>query len=164
MANTEVVRTLYYARQYEQAVAEAHKAELLDPDFPRTHFWLGRVYAQLGKFPKAIAEAERSGPTDSVIRLTELAYARARAGQTAEARALLQNLREQAKLVYVAAYDFAIIHTALGENEQALVSLQKAHYEHDWALIVLGVEPRLDPLRSHSGFQSWLSKVGLKQP
>src|SRR5262249_10556845 len=50
IANASVVRTLYYARQYEQAVEEAHKAELLDPDYPRTHFWLGRVYAQLGRF------------------------------------------------------------------------------------------------------------------
>jgi len=164
VVNAEVVRTLYYARQYEQAVEEAHKAELLDPDYPRTHFWLGRVYAQLGKFPEAIAEAERSGPTDSVIRLTELAYARARAGETAEARAILENLQKQSKLAYLPAYDFAVIHTALGENEQALAWLRKAHYEHDWALIVLGVEPRLDPLRSDARFQSLLSKVGLKQP
>jgi len=164
IANAEVVRTLYYARRYEQAVEEAHKAELLNPDYPRTHFWLGRVYAQMGKFSEAIAEAERSGPTDSVIRLTELAYARARAGDTAEAKAVLQNLQQRAELAYVPAYDFAIVHTALGETEQALAWLQRAYDEHAWALFVLGVEPRLDPLRSDSRFQSILSKVGLKQP
>ena len=163
IANAEVTRTLYYARRYEQAVEEAHKAELLDPDYPRTHFWLGRVYAQMGQFSEAIAEAERSGPTDSVIRLTELAYARARAGDTAEAKAVLHNLQQRAELGYVPAYDFAIIHTALGETEQALAWLQKAYNEHAWALVVLGVEPRLDPLRSDSRFQSLLSKVGLKQ-
>ena len=58
------------------------------------------------KFSEAIAEAERSGPTDSVIRLTELAYARARAGETAEANALLQDLQQRAELAYVPAYDF----------------------------------------------------------
>jgi tetratricopeptide (TPR) repeat protein len=164
IANAEVVRTLYYARRYEQAVEEAHKAELLDPDYPRTHFWLGRVYAQMGKFSEAIAEAERSGPMDSVIRLTELAYARARAGETAKANAVLQHLRQRAELAYVPAYDFAIIHTALGENEQALAWLQNAYNEHAWALFVLGVEPRLDPLRSDSRFRALLRKVGLKQP
>jgi TolB-like protein/Tfp pilus assembly protein PilF len=164
ITNAEVVRTLYYARRYEQAVEEAHKAELLDPDYPRTHFWLGRVYAQMGKFSEAIAEAERSGPTDSVIRLTELAYARARAGETAKANAVLQKLQQRAELAYVPAYDFAIVHTALGENEQALAWLQKAYTEHDWPLVVLGVEPRLDPLRSDSRFRSLLRKVGLKQP
>ena len=163
IANASVVRTLYYARQYEQAVEEAHKAELLDPDYPRTHFWLGRAYAQLGKFSEAIAEAERSGPTNSVIRLTELAYARGRAGETTEAHALLQNLQQRAKLAYVPAYDFAIIHNALGENEQAFAWLQKAYDEHDWALIVLGVEPRLDPLSSDPRFKDLLRRVGLPQ-
>jgi TolB-like protein/Tfp pilus assembly protein PilF len=163
IANAEVVRTLYYARRWKQAVEEAHKALLLDPDYPRTHFWLGRVYAQMGKFAEAIAEAERSGPTDSVIRLTELAYARARSGETAKANALLQHLEQRAELAYVPAYDFAIIHTALGENEEAVAWLQKAYNEHDWALFVLGVEPRLDPLRSDSRFRSLLRKVGLKQ-
>jgi TolB-like protein/Flp pilus assembly protein TadD len=164
IANANVVRMLYYARRWTQAVEEAHKAELLDPNYSRTYFWLGRVYAQMGKFSEAIAEAERSGPTDSVIRLTELAYARARAGDTAEANSLLQNLQQRAERAYVPAYDFAIIYTALGETEQALAWLQRAYNEHDWALIVLGVEPRLDPLRSDSRFQSLLSKVGLKQP
>ena len=93
-----MVRTLYYARRYEQAVDEAHKAELLDPDYPRTHFWLGRVYAQMGKFSEAIAEAERSGPTDSVIRLTELAYAHAWAGETAKANAVLQSCSSELSL------------------------------------------------------------------
>ena len=69
-----------------------------------------------------------------------------------------------ARLADVPAYDFAIIHTALGENEQALAWLQRAYNEHDWALVVLGVEPRLDPLRSDSRFRSLLRKVGLKQP
>jgi TolB-like protein/DNA-binding SARP family transcriptional activator/Tfp pilus assembly protein PilF len=164
IANAEIVRTLYYARRWKQAAEEAHKVELLDPDYPRTHFWLGRVYAQMGKFSEAIAEAERSGPTDSLICLTELAYARARAGDTADANALLQNLQQRAERAYVPAYDFAIIYTALGKNEQALGWLKKAYNEHGWPLCVLAVEPRLDPLRSDSRFQSLLSKVGLKQP
>ena len=105
----------------------------------------------MGKFSEAIAEAERSGPTDSVIRLTKLAYACARAGETAKANALLHHLQQRAELAYVPAYDFAIIHTALGENEQALAWLHKAYDEHDWPLVVLGVEPRLDPLRSDIG-------------
>jgi hypothetical protein len=92
-----------------------------------------------------------------------LAYARARAGETAKATALLQNLQQRAERAYVPAYDFAIIHTALGENEQALAWLQKAYDEHDWPLVVLGVEPRLDPLRADSRFRSLLRRVGLKQ-
>jgi TolB-like protein/DNA-binding winged helix-turn-helix (wHTH) protein/Flp pilus assembly protein TadD len=163
--NAEVVRTLYYGRQYEQAVDEARKAELLDPEFPRTHFWLGRVYAQMGKYSEAIAEAERAGPSlDSTLRLTEMAYACARAGKSVEARAFLKELQERSKRGYVPAYDLAIVHLALGEKDVALQSLERAYDEHDWALMVLAVEPRLDPLRSDPRFQVLLRKVGLHEP
>ncbi len=163
--NAEVVRTLYYGRQYEQAVEQARKAELVDPEFPRTHFWLGRVYAQMGKYSEAIAEAEHAAPSpDSTLRVTELAYACARAGKIAEARGLLRELQERSKRAYVPAYDLAVVHLALGENEAALEWLQRAYDEHDWGLIVLAVEPRLDPLRSDPRFQGLLRKVGLQEP
>jgi TolB-like protein len=164
IANAEVVRALYYGRQYEKAVEEGRKAELLDPEFHRTHFWLGRVYAQMGKSSEALAEAERAGPPDSIVRVTEKAYASAIAGKTAQARALVRDLQERSTRGYVPAYDLAVIHLALGENEAALQWLQKAYDEHNWALIVLAVEPRLDPLRSDRRFQVLMRKVGLQEP
>ncbi len=164
ITNAEVVRALYYGRQYEKAVEEGHKAELLDPEFFRTHFWLGRVYTQMGKFFEALAEAERAGPPDSIVKVTEKAYAAARAGKTAQARALVRDLQERSKRGYVPAYDLAVIHIALGENELALQCLQKAFDEHNWALMVLAVEPRLDPLRSDPRFQVLMRKVGLQEP
>jgi TolB-like protein/DNA-binding winged helix-turn-helix (wHTH) protein len=164
ITNAEVVRELYYGRQYEEAMEEGRKAELVDPEFPRTHFWLGRVYTQLGKNSEALAEAERAGPPKSIVRVTEMAYASARAGKTEQARALVRDLQERSKRGYVPAYDLAVIHLALGENETALQWLQKAYDEHDWALIVLAVEPRLDPLRSDPRFQVLMRKVGLREP
>ena len=162
--NAEVVRTLYYGRQYEQAVEQARKAQLLNPEFPRTHFWLGRVYAQMGKYSEAVAEAERTGPSpDSTIRVTEMAYACARAGRKAEANAFLRELHNRSKRGYVPAYDLAVVHLALGEKEAALQWLQRAYDEHDWGLVVLAVEPRLDPLRSDQRFQGLLRKVGLQE-
>jgi serine/threonine-protein kinase len=96
--------------------------------------------------------------------MTELAYASAKGGKTAQALALLGELHERSKESYVPAYDFAIIHLALGENEAALQWLQKAYDEHDWALMVLAVEPRLDPLRPDPRFQMLIHKVGLQEP
>jgi len=162
--SAEVVREFYYSRRYQQGLEEARKAELLDPEFPRTHFWLGHVYAQMGKYSEASAEAVRAGPPDSILRMTEMAYASAKAGKTAQALALLGELHERYKRSYVPAYDLAIVHLALGENEAALQWLQKAYDEHDWALMVLAVEPRLDRLRSDPGFQMLIHKVGLQEP
>jgi TolB-like protein/DNA-binding winged helix-turn-helix (wHTH) protein/Tfp pilus assembly protein PilF len=163
--NAEVVRTLDYGRQYAEAVQQARKAQLLNPEFPRTHFWLGRVYEQMGNYSEAIAEAERVGPSpDSTLRVTEMAYACARAGKRAEAGAFLRELHERSKRGYVPAYDLAVVHLALGEKEAALQWLQLAYDEHDWGLIVLAVEPRFDPLRSDQRFQGLVRKVGLQEP
>jgi TolB-like protein/DNA-binding winged helix-turn-helix (wHTH) protein/Tfp pilus assembly protein PilF len=161
--HAEMTRTLYYGRQYEQAVEWARQAEQLDSEFARTHFWLGRVYAQMGKYSEAITEAGRSSPSpESTLSLTEMAHATAKAGKSDEARALLRKLEERSKRGYVPAYDFAVVYVALGEKEVALQWLQKAYEEHDWALIVVAVEPRLDPLRSDPRFQELVRKVGLQ--
>jgi TolB-like protein len=161
ITNVEMARELYYGRQYEQAIEAARKAELLDPNYARVHFWMGRAYAQLGKHAEAVTRAERSGSPGSVIQLTEIAYASARAGMPGRSRELLQRLKEHAQHSYVPAYDFAVIHTALGEKEPALDYLEQAYHEHCWAFIVIAVEPRLDPLRSEPRFQTLVQKVGL---
>jgi TolB-like protein len=162
ITNVEIARELYYARQYEQAIEAARKAELLNPHYARVHFWLARAYAQIGNHAEAIARAERAGAPGSVIQLTEKAYAAARAGMTEQSRQLLQSLKQHAQHNYVPAYDFAVIHIALGEKELALEYLQQAYQEHSWALIVIAVEPRLDPLRSEPRFQRLVQKVGLR--
>jgi TolB-like protein len=163
--NAEVVRTLYYARNYDSAITQAKKAMLLAPDYYRIHFWLGRVYGQNKMPEKAIEEAQivlRSNP-DSNLGLTELAYSLAIAGRREEARKILRNLEKRAKSRFVPAYDLAVIHVALHENDEAMRLLQQAYDEHDWALMALAVEPRLDPLRHLSQFRALVQKVGLPE-
>ena len=158
--NAEVVRTLYYARDYDRAVEHGQKALQLNPDYYRTHFWLGRVYAQKGLYGEAIAESKKvlQAMPDSSVGLTELAYSLAAGGRQPEARRILQRLKEKSKYDFVPAYNFAVIHLALNEKDTALYYLQKAYQERDWAVMVLAVEPRLDPLRGSSSFQKLLAK------
>jgi adenylate cyclase len=56
----------------------------------------------------------------------------------------------------------AVVHIALNEQDVALRYLQKAYQEHDWAMMVLAVEPRYDPLRPDPRFQELVRKVGLQ--
>ena len=81
--NAEVVRTLYYARNYDQAIEQGQKAMQLDPNYARTHFWLGRVYSQKGMHREAIAASEKilEAMPDSTLGLTEMAYSLAAAGR-----------------------------------------------------------------------------------
>jgi len=162
--NAEVVRTLYYARDYDRAIEHGQKALQLNPDYYRTHFWLARVYAQKGLYGEAIAESQKvlQAMPDSTVGLTELAYSLAGGGRQPEARKILQRLKEKSKREFVPAYNLAVIHVALNEKDAALYYLQKAYQERDWAMMVLAVEPRLDPLRSNSSFQELLGKCRLR--
>ena len=135
----------------------------LNPDYYRTHFWLARVYAQKGLYGEAIAESEKvlQAMPDSCVGLTELAYSLAAGGRQPEARRILQRLQEKSKRDFVPAYNLAVIQLALNEKGRALEYLQKAYQERDWAMMVLAVEPRLDPLRNDSTFQDLLAKSRL---
>lgn len=158
--NAEVVRTLYYARDYDRAIQQGQKALQLNPDYYRTHFWLARVYAQKRLYAEAIAESQKvlQAMPDSTVGLTELAYSLAAGGRQPEARRILQRLKEKSRRDFVPAYSLAVIHVALNEKDAALNYLQKAFGERDWAIEVLAVEPRLDPLRGNSSFQELLAK------
>jgi TolB-like protein/DNA-binding winged helix-turn-helix (wHTH) protein/Tfp pilus assembly protein PilF len=159
--NAEVVRTLYYGRNYDQAIEQGQKALLLDPNYGRTHFWLGRVYSQKGMHRGAIAASEKilEAMPDSTLGLTEMAYSLALAGRREEARQILRRLEERSRSAFVPAYNFAIIHLALDEEETAMRYMQQAYENRDWALLVLAVEPRLDPLRRDSRFQEITAKL-----
>jgi TolB-like protein/DNA-binding winged helix-turn-helix (wHTH) protein len=164
--NAEVVRTLYYARDYDQALEQGQKALQLDPNYYRIHFWLARVYAQKKMYEETIAESNlilRTLP-DSNMGLTELAYGFAVVGRERESREILQRLEERSKHAFVPAYDLAVIRLALNDKDAALNYLQKAYQERDWAMFVLQVEPRLDPLRSDLRFQALSRKMNFPQP
>jgi tetratricopeptide (TPR) repeat protein len=158
-----VVRTLYYARDYDRAIQQGQKALQLDPSFARAHFWLGRAYAQKRMYPESVSEAEKvlQGMPDSTLALTELAYSLGTAGRHSDARKLLRRLEERSTHTFVPAYDLAVIHVALNENDRALGLLQKGYAEHDWALVALAAEPRLDPLRSDPRYRELSTKLGL---
>jgi TolB-like protein/DNA-binding winged helix-turn-helix (wHTH) protein/Flp pilus assembly protein TadD len=159
--NAEVVRTLYYARNYDQAIGQGEKAIQLDPTYARTHFWLGRVYSQKGMHKEAIAASKKilEAMPDSTLGLTEMAYSLAAAGHQTEAREILGRLEERSKNIFVPAYNFAVIHVALNEEAVAMRYLQQAYENRDWALLVLAVEPRLDPLRRDPRFQEILANL-----
>jgi adenylate cyclase len=157
--NAKLVRTLYYARNYDGALVQAHKAMQLDPNYYRIHFWMARVYSQKHMDQEAIAEAEivqRAVP-DSNLALTEMAYSLAAGGHHAEARKILLDLQQRAKSGFVPAYNLAVIHVALAENDAALKNLQQSYEQADWALLVLACEPRLDPLRNTVPFRALLA-------
>jgi len=62
---------------------------------------------------------------------------------------------------YYSAFIIATFYASVGDKEQAFHWLNTAYQEHDWLLISLNTNFRLDPLRSDPRFAELVKKVGL---
>jgi Flp pilus assembly protein TadD len=100
-------------------------------------------------YAEAVAASRKSVALSGrkLLTLWTLGYALAAAGETAEARAVLQEMLDLSASRHVPAYYIAGIYTALGELDAAFTWLERAWEQKDWWLMFLMVEPRLDRLR-----------------
>jgi hypothetical protein len=73
---------------------------------------------------------------------------------------MLDELKELPRSRHVSHYDIAMVHTALGDKEQALASLEKS-YEKLEAVAAINVDPRFDSLRHEPRFERLLRRLGL---
>lgn len=163
VVRTDLARILYFARDYDQAIAQYRSALEMDPTFSTAHLWLGQVYEQKGMFDAAISEFQTGVQLTggSAFSLAKLAHGFAVAGSPDRSRSLLRQLLEFPSQKYVSPYDIATIHVGLGDHDEAFSSLDRAFEERSLWLGYLNVEPQLDPVRADPRFQGLLHRVGL---
>jgi tetratricopeptide (TPR) repeat protein len=161
--NTQVGYPYYCARQYDLAIVEFKKALELEPNFAPALNYLARSYELKGMFDEAMVTfrkaVENSG--GSPVMKARLGNAYAKTGKIAEARRILRELEDEARIRYVAPCLIAALYVGLGDKEQAFVWLEKAFQERDVLLMTLNIESHLDPLRSDRRFQDLVRRVGL---
>ncbi len=159
----DVSRTYYYARQYHPAIEQYLKTLDMDPSFNRVSDWLALSYEQLGLYDQSIdaqlkAMTMRGSKPETVAAL-RAAYAAS--GWKGFWRKQLELTQKEARERYVSPYFIARIYARLGERDLALEWLQKAYDRHSDYLVVLNVEPLLDPLRSDPRFAKLLQDISL---
>jgi serine/threonine-protein kinase len=161
--NSALGTMLFYSRQYDESLRYCRRAVELDPESAMLHLNLGMAYEQKGMYNEALDEYQKtkklSGVSD-VDRLAAIAHLFAVSGQKAEARKMLAELHENSKPEYLASYNFALIHAALGETDQAIEWLKKAKAAHTLRLSDLRYDPQLDPIRSDPRFKDILQTNG----
>ncbi len=156
-------RALYFARRYHESAMQCQQTLQMDKEFGAAYLFLGRARVLEEKYDEgvvALQEARRLLGGTSIE--AEIGHAYASAGREEEARQVLERLKEAAKTRYVSAGRLALIHAALGENDRAFALLEEAYRERSDSLVVLKVEPRLDPLRSDPRFADLMRRVGLQ--
>jgi serine/threonine-protein kinase len=158
-ANAAWVR--YFARDFDQAMAQAQAAVQLWPDYPAGHYMLGLAYEEHGKLAEAIAAfqhgLEAAGEELPYLE-SALGHALGRAGRRAEARQVLARARRRG---YFPPSLAAAVHIGLGEREAALEWLGRADEARDASLAFLAVNPVWDPLRRDPTFRDLMHRVGL---
>ena len=152
----------YMSREYDRAIEQEHRAVDLAPNCYTCRTYLALAYAQKTQFAEALSEARRVRlPEASPIDVAATGSVIASAGERAEAERLLRDLRQVARRRFVCPYEIATTYLALGERNEALRWLEKAYAARSVCMIWLGVDPRLDPLRSDPRFQDLLRRIGL---
>ena len=94
--------------------------------------------------------------------MTFMAYALAKSGKQAEARAVLEELFRLSIKDYVSPYDVAMIYNGLGERDKTFAWLEKGFQQRDVRMTFLKVEPKWNNLRDDSRFHDLLRRVGLQ--
>jgi TolB-like protein/Tfp pilus assembly protein PilF len=155
-----------FARQWDPAIEQLHHAIEIDPNFWFSHCFLGRAYEQKGKLPEAIVEFQRAVELekDNAETWSGLGHAYALSGNRAEARKILDHLKEVSAHSWVAPYNSAVIYAGLGDKNQAFALLDQAYKDRSYYLATyLATDARMDSLRSDPRFGELHRRIGLPE-
>jgi serine/threonine-protein kinase len=153
---------LYYAGQPDEAIITLQKTLELESNHRLANMFAVRAYNERGMYTEAIATRKaREISADSTETIAYSAYALAKSGNLAEARAALDELLKLSTTRYVPPYNFALVYNALGESGKALDYLEKAFAEKDVRMVFLKVEPNWNNLRRESRFIDVMKRMKL---
>jgi serine/threonine-protein kinase len=160
--STAVGRIYYFARRFEDSIAQGKRTIALDPTFPNAYFDLSISYAQAGKFDEAEEMMRKlAGLTENRMReLILLCRLEAERGHRDKALGYYAELQKVSKTQRVGAYVWAILDVGLGELDRAMTWLQQAFEDRDPPLLYLQCEHIWDPLRSRPEFPGLVRKIG----
>jgi tetratricopeptide (TPR) repeat protein len=164
LINVDVCLPYYFARQYDQSIAQARKALGMFPDFFLPHGALGQALFQKGDYSAGTEEIEKAKAMEPTpISIGLLGYAYARSGRKDEAHKLLAELKEQSKRRHVASYWIAMVYVGLDEKDEAFAWLEKAYQERSFWLLWIKMDPMVDSLRSDPRFTDLMRRIGFPQ-
>ncbi|HXN21495.1 MAG TPA: winged helix-turn-helix domain-containing protein [Candidatus Dormibacteraeota bacterium] len=156
--NTNLSRTLVYARQYDRAIEQGLKTVQLDPHFGLIHGWLMEAYVRKGMYKEALRERQRLVGDSNEAATLEAVFKVS--GYSGILRRDVTTMKEVSKRSYLPADILASISAELDDKEEALRWLEKAYEERDSGVALLNVASEYDKVRSDPRFQALLLKVG----
>jgi len=152
---------LYYARQYDRAIAKWESVIGVDPDFAKADLIIP-AYAERGRFAEAQARVERRRASlPEPIYWCLLAYVYGRSGQKERARQAFQRILQTSRNAPLQSGMLAWAASGLQDRELTLGWLEKGLADHSNEMTNLKINPTYDFVRSDPRFQRLLDRVGL---
>ena len=156
------VRLLYYAKRYDEAIAEYRKTTSADPTVAGFCTFAIYAYQEKKLFDEAIAVARRISEASPNEMLPRAALARTYGvmGNREEARKTVRAMEELSKRRYISEYDMAVANSGWN-GERALGWLERAYEGKAGLLIYVRVDSVFDEFRPEPRFQEILRRMGL---
>jgi tetratricopeptide (TPR) repeat protein len=152
----------FYRGDYPRTVSSLKELLAKDASAWSTYSLLGETYEQMGDYDEAIVELRKAlalGGNPWV--LAAIGRTHAKAGRRDSAMAVLRQLEHLAQGTYVSPYGAASIHAALGDADRAFELLERALSQHSEDIVLIKIDPRLEPLRTDRRFADLVRRIGL---
>jgi DNA-binding winged helix-turn-helix (wHTH) protein/TolB-like protein/predicted negative regulator of RcsB-dependent stress response len=150
----------YFARQYDSARRRLSGVLQSAPDAVLPRQFLARVLLALGQGQAVLRLLDGRNET-APGSFSNLGRAYAEVGNVDAARAEIARAEGLGAQGFGVGFDLALMHLALGENDQALAALERAVDDHSQMIGYLNVEPALDPIRADERFRAVAKRIGL---
>jgi TolB-like protein/Flp pilus assembly protein TadD len=159
---TGVANILFLACRFDEAAEQCRKALELDPGSIAAHVVMRWAYEKKGLREEALAvfEQERAFAGDTPTTRAKRAHVLAACGRRDEAREILTDLLARRDDEWITAYEIAIVHSLLGERDEAFRWLARAESEHAVGFAFVAVDPHLDALHDDPRFKELLRRLG----
>src|SRR4051812_28685783 len=151
--NANLVRSLYWARRYDEAAQLAQKTLKMDPSFGVTLFWLEGSLRHQKRFQDAMALRLAVSTPEEAQRIQRAFKSGGFQGVLREDGESFKNSGD----LIPAARCFA----QTGDKNQALALLEDCFKDRCSSMVTIKAEPDFDGLRSEVRFQNLLEKLGL---
>jgi TolB-like protein/DNA-binding winged helix-turn-helix (wHTH) protein/Flp pilus assembly protein TadD len=165
IVNSDLCKTLYFARRFDEALAQCKSNLDLNPNSVGSLINLANVYAAKGMDSEAISTSIRLLKTVGAPPAMVSAGSRGavESGLKGYWKALLPFIPDNLAQGNIDALDAAIAYTYAGDDDKAMMWLEKAVEARCFGVTYLGVNPTFDRLRSDSRFISLLTRTSPRQ-
>jgi TolB-like protein/Flp pilus assembly protein TadD len=159
----DFARLLWWARRYEEALAEQFVVVDMDPDLAIAYADLGASCHHLGRFDEAVAAWGRAvdlqGFSDEAWGRVARAYERG--GIDSFWRVWIETAEPVAKAWRIPASWLWVAYAAIGELDRAFEWLERDFERRAEEFVSARVSPFFDPIRADPRFREMLDRLGL---